>query len=83
MTQGERFIRIRCALRGQMLTITMDNSFDGRVSMYAGRFRSAKRNDYGIGLTSIEAIAEEHHGAARFRAEGTVFQSSVYLNLED
>ena len=81
MKEGERFIRIRSSLQNSLLTITMDNSFNGEVTKIGDRFRSAKRNNLGIGLASVQAIAREAHGDATFSAEDRIFSSSVYLSL--
>lgn len=81
MESKERFIRLNSTIRHHLLTITMDNSFNGEITRFGDRFRSAKRNDYGVGLASIQSIAEEAHGGADFHAEGNIFSSSVYLRL--
>ena len=82
MTENEKFITLKSSLQGNMLIITMDNSFNGEVNQIGDRFCSAKRNDYGIGLASIQSISRQARGDARFHADGKVFYSSVYLNIK-
>ena len=82
MEEGERFLSIKSSCQNGMLSIVMENSFNGEVTQVGGRFRSSKRNDYGIGLSSVRSIAESAHGGTEFRAEGKLFLSSVYLYLE-
>lgn len=81
MDTGKKYIRLCSTVHSKTLTITMDNSFNGKVTKIGERFRSAKRNGYGVGLASVRSIAEEAHGGADFRAEGNVFYSSVYIRL--
>ena len=76
---GEKFIRLNSSMEYGVLTITMDNSFDGQARQEDGKFLSSKRAGApGVGLSSIRAVAKAHQGDARFEAKGTVFLSSVY-----
>ena len=81
MKSGKKFIRLNVQLQYEMMVIAMDNSFNGIIRKDGSRFQSSKRDDYGIGLASIKSAARKAEGNADFHAEGTVFQSSVYLNL--
>ena len=81
METGEKYIHLSSILQGEMLTIAMENSFSGSVNRVGGRFRSSKREDYGIGLSSIQAIAEAAHGSADFQPHGGMFHSTVFLRL--
>ena len=81
MTEGRRFIRLNSAEHLGTLAITMDNSFDGDARQENGRFRSGKRGDFGVGLSSIQAVARKRGGDARFEPDGRVFRSSVYVRI--
>ena len=82
MVGGEKFIRLNSSLEYGVLTITMDNSFDGQVRQENGKFLSSKRADApGVGLSSIRAVAKAHQGDARFEADGQMFRSSVYVSV--
>lgn len=81
MTEGARFIRLMSRVQYKILTITMDNSFDGNLTRRNGRLVSSKRDDYGIGTGSVAAVAARHSGSASFEADGRVFLSSVYVRL--
>ena len=82
IAEGEKFIRLSSRLEHGVLTITMDNSFDGKFAKQKEKFLSSKRSGFGIGISSIQAVAKAHQGDARFEAEGTVFRSSVYCRLQ-
>lgn len=81
MTEGKKFIHLNSRLQYKLLTVTMDNSFDGVIARQSGRLLSSKRADYGIGTGSVAAVAEQHGGRAKFEADGLVFLSSVYVKL--
>ena len=76
-----KFIIIKSSLNRNILTITMDNSFNGEVIHIGEKYKSAKRNDYGIGLESIKSISRQYHGDANFTYENNVFYSSIYIVL--
>lgn len=81
ISEDNKFIEIKSTLHHGLLTITMDNRFDGNLTVIDGRIRSSKRNDFGIGLSSIQSIAKAHHGDAEFKADGNIFLSSVYFSV--
>ena len=79
--KSSHFIRLHAHVHYKTLIITMDNSFDGHVSIQNGKYRSSKRDDYGIGLSSIRSVAGKYDGDVAFEAADGVFQSSVYLQI--
>ena len=81
MSEGRKFIRLNSAVHLGTLTITMDNSFDGQVRQENGKFRSSKRDDFGVGLSSIQEVARKCGGEARFEPDGRVFRSSAYVRV--
>ena len=81
MTEGTRFIQLKSSLHCDVLTITMDNSFQGEIRQENGRFYSSKRDAFGVGLSSVQQTAKDHQGDACFAACDGVFSSSVYLTL--
>ncbi len=74
-----RFIRVGLYASGQMLAITVDNSFDGTVRMAEGRYLSTKALHDGLGLESIAHIAARYEGGVEFSHEKQVFHASVML----
>lgn len=79
--KSSHFIRLHAHVHYKTLIITMDNSFDGHVSIQNGKYRSSKRDDYGIGLSSIRSVAGKYDGDVAFEAADGIFQSSVYLQI--
>ena len=80
--KDKRFIKISSDVNYDMLVITMDNSYDGNFVSVDGRFLSTKREDFGIGLSSIQSVARKYHGDTKFEDKDGHFQSSVYLRIE-
>lgn len=81
MEEGPRFIILKSGLQYDTLTITMDNSFNGKVKQENGKYYSSKRNAWGVGLSSIQAIAKSHQGNAFFSHNEQIFFSSVYFQI--
>ena len=81
MEKGAKCIRLRAQKVGQMLVITLDNSYDGVQKGRHDQFFSTKRKgrEPGMGLSSIRAVAEKYNGVAQFHGEEGVFQSSILL----
>ena len=80
MKSGKKFITLNCKIQYDLLVVTMDNSFNGSIKKEGDRFRSSKRDDFGIGLSSISSVARKAGGNATFRGDGTTFLSSICLN---
>ncbi len=81
MKSGARYITLNSQVRGEVLFITMDNSYDGNVSKKGERFYSSKRPGFGTGLSSVQSLAETHNGSASFEALENEFRSEVYVRL--
>lgn len=81
MTEGKKFIHLGSRVDMGLLTIIMDNSFHGQFKQEHGKYLSSKRDDFGVGLSSIQAVARKRSGDARFDTDGNVFHSSVYVQI--
>ncbi|MCR4658654.1 MAG: GHKL domain-containing protein [Lachnospiraceae bacterium] len=80
---GERFIQLTLTVRNnRFLYIIVTNSFDGRVKLQGGHYRSTCRQGSGIGLASITSTAEHYGGTAQFSHEGREFYTNVVIPLE-
>lgn len=77
----QRFIQLHMLCSGNMLAITVDNSFDGVLLKAEGQYRSSKPDHSGLGLKNIERIANKYDGGVEFTHDPHVFHSSVMLAL--
>ena len=57
----------------------LENAFDGEVNEKSGLFRSSKRKENGIGIQSVQHIAEKTGGASTFTHQNGVFSAKVML----
>lgn len=77
-----RFISLNMICSGNMLAITVDNSFSGDIMAAEQGYLSTKINHTGIGLQSIRSIAGKYGGGVEFKHEINVFHASVMLNMK-
>lgn len=88
---AEVFIRLCSILRGNLLILKAENSYDGHLDgrrAQSGREKrrgeflatgKADKNLHGIGLANIKGTAEKYQGTMDFKAEGKVFILSVMM----
>lgn len=83
MKNGDKFIELNIKRIGNMLVITLDNSYDGVVKATATSFVSSKRahDDEGVGLSSIKAVVDKYQGVLDLDYTQDVFKTSIMLNL--
>ena len=63
----------------RLLLVEVENAFDGEVNEKSGLFRSSKREENGIGIQSVQHIAEKTGGASTFTHQNGVFSAKVML----
>ncbi len=80
--EKERFVHVNSVLQHGVLTIVVDNSYEGELRKKGGVFLSSKRDEEGIGLSSVSTVAEKYDGNAQFEEKDGVFQASVYVRVE-
>ena len=79
-----RYIRVRTENTPYRLTIVVGNGFRGSISQSEDGYMSSKAEGrVGVGLKSVESVAEKYHGAAEYTADGEVFKASVILFKRD
>lgn len=81
MHDEDKFIHISSHLHNGMLIIKQKNSFVGKISEIDGQFYSSKRNEIGIGLASVQSVAQKHGGNAVYTFENKVFITSIYIQI--
>lgn len=82
MEEGEEFVDIKASVSNGNLIIIIRNSFDGTIFQQGEKLGSCKREDHsiGIGLSSIQAIAEIYNGYCQHGIEGKVFNLFIALS---
>ncbi|MEA5083225.1 MAG: GHKL domain-containing protein [Lachnospiraceae bacterium] len=79
--ESNSFITVSALLQGDYVVIAVDNSFEGEIKKEKEVFLSSKRDGKGIGITSVEAVAEKYKGQAVFDFSNGVFMASVMLKF--
>lgn len=88
LEQGKGFIRLVLKKRKQFLLLTVENSFDGIVSM--GKESSFPHTtkqsacpeivtEHGIGLKNVHDIAERYYGGVNIKVKKDIFYVTVML----
>jgi len=76
----KRKVQMSARLRsGNMLLLSVENSYDGEVREKNGVFLSSKRSGEGIGLQAVQHTAEKNGGYCRFHYGEGVFTANVML----
>lgn len=83
MTKNDKSISLHIKMVGNMLVITLDNSYDGRIKVSATSFVSSKRSggEAGMGLASIQSIVSKYKGVLDLKYTQDIFKTSIMLNL--
>ena len=78
-TDKDKYIKVCSKQKGEMFTITIDNSFDGFLKKDGDKFLSLKHEGEGIGISSVKAIVEKYGESAQFEADENEFRATVIL----
>lgn len=81
MEQGECRVALKMRVLGNMLVLTLDNTYDGMCIYNGEQLLSSKRGyqEPGIGLGSVAAIVSKYQGELKVGQEENVFCVSVLL----
>ena len=63
--------------------LQIENTFSSEIRKKGDKFYSTKHDGFGIGTTSIRAIAEKYDGFADFEDDGTIFTAAMTLQFEE
>lgn len=78
LTEIEKKIDLELMQRDDYLTCNIENTYDSTIKIVEGTSKSNKVM-HGIGLKSIEEIAEKYNGAVDIRKKGDLFCVTVIL----
>ncbi len=81
--QEERMIRLTMSSPNDVrFAILAVNNFNGKAKQTGTRYLSTRRGGSGIGLTSIESIAERYGGTVSFHHENREFTSGIVIPMQ-
>lgn len=80
-----RFIRLKLTATGRMLSVRIENWFDGKVRFRGGLPVTTKQNDgyHGYGLKSMRFIAEKYGGDMSVRVTGKLFVVEILMPIPE
>lgn len=79
--EANRFITVTSKREGNVLAITVQNSFDGVVIAKGDKILSRKRdNQEGIGILSMKSICQKYGGMITFDYDENTFSTMILLN---
>lgn len=83
---AEAFIRLSSILKGNLLILKAENSFDGKlIKKTQDEFPETDKADkksHGLGLANIKITAEKYQGTMDFKVNGRIFILSVMMKNE-
>lgn len=81
IADGDRFITVSSKTDGNVLIISIQNSFDGIIKQESGKILSRKRrNQEGIGISSMKTICEKYDGTMQTEYKNNIFSVMFLLN---
>ncbi|MCL2632402.1 MAG: GHKL domain-containing protein [Coriobacteriia bacterium] len=81
LPKEQRAIKIRSQVVKGVLTITVDNVFDGAYEASGGVFYSRKRTGKGIGISSVQTIVDRYDGTMKIDIANNQFMVSLMIKL--
>ncbi len=81
----KRFIRLKIISRGRMLSVHVENPFEGSVEFSDGLPKTTKASDgfHGYGLKSMRGICEKYGGDLAVRTRGDLFTVDMLFPFGD
>ncbi len=76
---AQKTIFIAGRVQDGQLEFVVDNSFDGTLNIRGGKYVSAKRNDFGLGISSVSETVERYGGVMNLYADEKGFHAEVSL----
>lgn len=77
-----RFIKVNAGIKGSReIVLIVKNSYCGTIQKKGSIYFSSKRSGEGIGISSVQAIAEKYKGIAKFEYGEHIFTVSLMLYL--
>lgn len=78
--EQKRFIRVICKPYRGILTLQVQNSYDGHLSIEHEHFVSTKHEGKAIGIASVKQIVNKNNGVYKFEYTENKFSVSILLN---
>lgn len=77
----ESDIKVNIKYNGNMLYISVANTFDGKVNKDKDKYLSTKGEEHGYGLENIKRITEKYGGNMKIEHNDTMFVVSIIIYI--
>jgi len=78
----KQFISFSIILKGKNITISIINSFDGKIERFGNKYISTKNsNAHGVGIIYVDSIVDKYQGHVLREYHEGVFETHVMLPL--
>lgn len=82
LPQEQRKITVICRmLSPAMICIVVENPYSGEIRQYDDEDLFDKTEGAGIGLASVESVANKYHGKLMIETDNNIFRVNILLNL--
>ncbi|SMP71699.1 ATP-binding protein [Anoxynatronum buryatiense] len=78
---GDKIIFIAGRIRDQQLELVVDNTFEGEIRTFGGKYLSSKRNEVGLGIASVLETVERYAGVINLYTDEKGFHAELSLPL--
>lgn len=79
--ETDRYIKLKIEMKSPcILSMMISNSYEGSIRQKSERYLSSKREDFGIGIASVQHITEKYDGFTKISHENQWFTVYVLLN---
>lgn len=82
-TQDVKRLEIKAHMKGRQLVLMVKNTYGGRVEKRAGVYYSTKHGGPGIGISSVQNVAQKHGGHVKIDFDGKYFSVFALMNADD
>ncbi len=79
---GDKSIFFAGRMQDGQIEFVLDNSFDGEIQTRGGKYLSSKRNDFGLGISSVLETVERYDGVINLYTDSKGFHAEVSLPLK-
>lgn len=77
----DKFISLKIEMKSPLtLSLMISNSYEGSIRQKSERYLSSKREDFGIGIASVQHITEKYGGFTKISHENQLFTVYILLN---
>lgn len=88
LPREKRYIMLKATVIGSMLSVLVENSFDGEIKQVGDGYLSRKRGmeKQGVGILSVKTLTEQYGGTLCETDNGEVFSVNLllpYYNIND